>query len=84
MLRANYTEEEQQTFRRLHYHHPDPKIRQRFEILLLHSCGESIAETAILAGCNEKTVRHYIHLYASKGFNGITAVDHTKPESELG
>ncbi|MDR1382899.1 MAG: hypothetical protein LBJ67_03485 [Planctomycetaceae bacterium] len=37
MLRRDGTEQEKQTFHHLRFHHPNPCVRERFEVLWLHA-----------------------------------------------
>src|ERR1700734_1632399 len=51
MRRFIFTEEVQQALAKDRYHHPDPRVQQRMEIVLLKSKGETHERIAELAGC---------------------------------
>ena len=83
MLRANYTEQEKETFHTLRYDYPDRRIMARFEILWLHACGKFAPEIATLTGIHVVTVRKHITNYAKGGIELITTIDSNHPTSEL-
>jgi transposase len=83
MLRANYTEKEQNTFEQLRYNYPDERIMRRFEILWLHACGKFAPEIATLVNQNPHTVRDVINMYKKGGFDLVTTIDSNHPKSEL-
>jgi transposase len=83
MLRANYTEEERNTFQQLRYSYPDERIMRRFEILWLHGCGKSAPEIAPLVRQNPYTVRNVIKMYKNGGIELVTKIESNQPKSEL-
>jgi len=83
MLRANYTEVEQNTFRQLRYSYPDERIMQRFEILWLHACGKFAPEIATIVKQHPDTVRNVINMFKKGGIKLITTIDSNHPTSDL-
>jgi hypothetical protein len=83
MLRANYTEQEKETFQKLRYDYPDRRIMERFEVLWLHACGKFASEIATLTGIHANTVRKHITNYAKGGIKLVTTIDSNHPTSEL-
>ena len=83
MLRANYTEQEKETFQKLRYDYPDKRVMERLEVLWLHACGKRAPEIATLTNLHYDTVRKYIHDYAKGGVNLITTIESNHPTSEL-
>ena len=83
MLRANYTEEEQNTFQQLRYSYPDARIMRRFEILWLHARGKFAPEIATLVQQNPRTVRDVINMYKNGGLKLVTTIDSNRPTSDL-
>lgn len=83
MLRANYTEEERNTFQKLRYGYPDERIMRRFEILWLHACGKFAPEIASLVEQHPRTVRDVIKMYKTGGIELVTTIDSNHPTSEL-
>ena len=83
MQRANYTEEEKNTFQQLRFSYPDVRIQRRFEILWLHACGKFAPEIALLVKQNAATVREVINNFKKGGIKLITTIDSNHPTSEL-
>ncbi|MDR1382752.1 MAG: helix-turn-helix domain-containing protein [Planctomycetaceae bacterium] len=72
MLRRAYTEQEKQTFHHLRFHHPNPRILERFEVLWLHANDERFPKIAKLVRLSEASVRKYFRLYEQ---GGVALVD---------
>jgi transposase len=83
MLRANYTEEEQNTFHQMRYSYPDERIMRRFEILWLHACGKFAPEIATIVQQHPDVVRNVINMYNKGGIKLVTTIDSNHPASEL-
>jgi len=83
MQRANYTDEEKNTFQQLRFSYPDVRIQRRFEILWLHACGKFAPEIALLVQQNAATVREVINNFKKGGIKLITTIDSNHPTSEL-
>jgi transposase len=83
MQRADYTEEEKNTFQQLRYSYPDERIMRRFEILWLHACGKFAPEIATLVKQNPVTVRNVINMYKNGGVKLVTTIDSNHPTSDL-
>jgi transposase len=83
MLRANYTEQDRQTFEELRYHYPDARIMKRFEILWLHANGMKAPEIAKLVRQDVRTVRKVIKNFQKGGIELVTKIEYYKPTSEL-
>jgi transposase len=83
MLRADYTDEERNTFDTLRYTYPDARIMRRFEILWLHANGKFVPEIALLVRQDRRTVRTVIKNYQSGGIGLVTKIEYNRPISEL-
>jgi transposase len=83
MQRADYTEDDRNTFHDWRYHHPDPRLQRRFEILWLHSCGKYAPEIAPLVKQNLRTVRDVINKFKKGGLNLVMTIESNHPTSEL-
>jgi transposase len=81
--RANYTEDEKNTFQKLRFSYPNERIQRRFEILWLHACGKFAPEIAPLVKQNPATVREVINNYKKGGIELITTIGSNQPTSEL-
>jgi transposase len=53
------------------YHHPDPRVQERMEILWLKSKDEPHGRIAELADVSRSTVQRTLRIYATKGLDGI-------------
>ena len=83
MLRREYTDEEKQTFHHLRFHHSNPRVRDRFEVLWLHANQKSFPEIAILAKLSEASARKYYRLYEKGGVPLVEKIDAYRPKSAL-
>jgi transposase len=71
MRRFIFTEEVQQALAKERYHHPDPRVQQRMEIVLLKSKGETHERIAELAGVARRTVQRVLDVFAKEGLDGL-------------
>jgi transposase len=53
------------------YHHPDPRVQQRMEILWLKSRNEPHWRIADLARVSRSTVQRTLRIYAAEGLDGV-------------
>lgn len=53
------------------YHHPDPRVQERMEILWLKSQSEPHDRIATLANVSRSTVQRTLRIYAAKGLDGV-------------
>jgi len=53
------------------YHHPDPRVQQRMEILWLKSKNQTHVGIAALAHVSRSTVQRTLRIYAAQGLDGI-------------
>ncbi|MDR1384661.1 MAG: IS630 family transposase, partial [Planctomycetaceae bacterium] len=83
MLRRDYTEQEKQTFHHLRFHHPNPRIRECFEVLWLHANDERFPKIAQLVRLSEASVRKYFRLYEQGGVALVETIHAYRPKSAL-
>jgi hypothetical protein len=67
MLRGSYTKEERDYFFQMKNEHNDKRIRRRYDVLWLHSCGKFVPEIVELTRFTKVTVRRIIKRYLQKG-----------------
>jgi transposase len=53
------------------YHHPDPRVQQRMEILWLKSKNQTHGDIAELARVSRSTVQRTLRIYAARGLDGV-------------
>jgi transposase len=63
MRRFTFTDEELQAISRDRFHHPDPHVQQRMEILWLKAQGETHERSAVLASVSRRTVQRLLDLF---------------------
>src|ERR1051325_8119145 len=83
MRRFIFTEEVQQALAKDRYHHPDPRVQQRMEIVLLKSKGETHERIAELAGVSRRTVQRVLDVYAEECLDGLRKFHWHGPASAL-
>jgi transposase len=67
----SFSESVVETVARERYEHPDPRVQERMEILLLKSKKETHERIAELANVSRSTVQRTLRIYAAKGLDGI-------------
>jgi len=82
-LHITFTEAEQHIFNYERYHHPDPHIQRKMEVLWLKSHGLDTDLVAQLADVCPNTARTYFKDYQAGGLDQIKANNAYRPESEL-
>lgn len=71
MRRFIFTAEVQQALAKERYYHPDPRVQQRMEIVLLKSKGETHERIAELAGTSRRTVQRVLDVFEEAGIEGL-------------
>ena len=71
MRRFIFTAEVQQALAKERYYHPDPRVQQRMEIVLLKSKGETHERIAELAGASRRTVQRVLDVFEKAGLEGL-------------
>lgn len=56
------------------YHHPDPRVQQRVEILWLQSKNQTHGDIAELARVSRPTVQRALRTYAAQDLDGIRSL----------
>lgn len=83
MRRFIFTEEVQQALAKERYHHPDPRVQQRMEIVLLKSKAETHERIAELAGTSRRTVQRVLNVFEKDGLDGLRKFHWKGPSSAL-
>ncbi len=71
MRRFTFSEDVRQALARERYHHPDPRVQERMEIVWLKSQGERHERIAELAGTSRSTVQRVLNLFEKEGLDGL-------------
>lgn len=78
-----FTPEERKDLNYERYHHPDPRVQRRMEVLWLKSHGLPHAQIAEVAGVSENTMRADFELFLAGGVEKLKEMHYYRPESEL-
>lgn len=65
------------------YHHPDPRVQRKMEVLWLLHHGETHERVATLAGVSRRSVHRYLTDYLEGGLGLIRRCPHKGPVSQL-
>jgi transposase len=83
MIHLTIAEADQQAIAYERYHHPDPRVQRKMEILWLKKHELPTPQIAQLAGVCPNTVRNCFHEYIEGGLEQVKTLDNYRPESEL-
>jgi transposase len=78
-----FSEDTIEAIGRERYHHPDPRVQERMEILWLKSKDESHDRIAELANVSRSTVQRTLRIYAAQGVEGVRTFGWKGPVSAL-
>ncbi len=78
-----FTEAEKEAFHQERFHHPDPHVQLKMEVLWLLSQGLAIPEVARLAKVSIKTVGRYLKQFQQGGIEKLKENNYVGPTSEL-
>jgi len=76
-----FTPEDRKDLNYERYHHPDPRVQRRMEVLWLKSKGLPHAQIAELAGVSENTMRTDFELFIAGGIEKLKEMHYYRPES---
>jgi len=83
MLQMEFTEEETEQLHYERFHHPHPRVRQRYEVVYLKALNYPHQEIGRVARVSQPTVRSYLEDYQAGGLEKLKEVNFHKPTSEL-
>jgi len=83
MIQMTFTAEEKQAFNYERYHHPDPRVQRKMEVLWLKSQGVAPGEIARLADVCPNTMRNYLREYQEGGLERLKEMHYQHPHSAL-
>ena len=78
-----FSEAEKEAFHKERFHHPDPHVQLKMEVLWLLSQGLAIPEVARLAKVSVKTVGRYLKQFQQGGIEKLKENNYVGPTSEL-
>ena len=79
----SFSEDTIEAIGRDRYHHPDPRVQERMEILWLKSKDQSHERIAELANVSRSTVQRTLRIYAAQGVEGVRTFGWKGPVSAL-
>jgi transposase len=71
MRRFDFADEEHIAIAKERFHHPNPRVQRRMEILWLKQHGETHERIAELAGVSRRTVQRVLDLFAEGGLEAV-------------
>jgi transposase len=83
MRRFEFTEEQRQRIAHERFHHPDPAVRRRMEILWLKLHGETHERIAELTEMSRRTVQRVLDSFWNGGLEAVPQFHWHRPTSAL-
>jgi transposase len=83
MRPIRFTEEDRRALAHDRYHHPDPRVQRKMEVLWLKSLGVSHDRIALYAGVSRRTAQRYLNEYRDGGPERLRCTSWHHPESAL-
>lgn len=71
MRRFEFSDEEQRVIAHERYHHPNPRVQRRMEVLWLKYLGETHERIAVLAGVGRRTVQRILDMFETGGLQAV-------------
>jgi transposase len=83
MRSIHFTAEDRQALAHDRYHHPDPRVQRKMEVLWLKSHGLDHDRIASLADVSRRTVQRYLNEYREGGLARLRCCHWHQPQSAL-
>lgn len=83
MRSIHFTAEDRQALAHDRYHHPDPRVQLKMEVLWLKSHGLNHDDIATLADVSRRTVQRYLNEYREGGLARLRRCHWHQPQSVL-
>lgn len=83
MISITFTESDINALHKERFHHPDPRVQLRLEIVYLKALGYSHQEIGRITQVSQKTVRRCLRLYCEGGIDTLKADNSYRPTSQL-
>jgi transposase len=83
MRPISFTDEDRRALAHDRFHHPDPRVQRKFEVLWLKSHGLGHDDIATLADVSRRTVQRYLNEYHDGGLDGLRCRRWHQPRAAL-
>jgi len=83
MRSIHFTEGDRQALAHYRYHHPDPRVQRKVEVLWLKSHGLGHDQIAAYAGVSRRTVQRYLDEYLEGGLQRLCRGPRPRPRAAL-
>ena len=83
MIRIEFSQQDVKKLDHDRYHHPNPKIQKKMEVLYLKAKGISHREICRLSGVSHTTLVSYLHQYAEGGHERLKELGYRGRPNEL-
>jgi len=78
-----FTEDDRQALAHYRYHHPEPRVQRKVEVLWLKSHGLGHDRIAAYAGVSRRTVQRHLNEYLEGGLQCLCRRPRSRPRSAL-
>jgi transposase len=83
MRPIRFTPEDRRSLAHDRFHHPDPRVQRKIEVLWLKSHGLGHDDIATLADVSRRTVQRYLHEYREGGLDRLRRCRWQQPQGAL-
>jgi transposase len=83
MRPLSFTDEDRRSLAHDRFHHPDPRVQRKMEVLWLKSHGLGHDDIATLADVSRRTVQRYLNDYREGGLPGLRSCRWHQPQGAL-
>src|SRR5512135_2613718 len=83
MRTITFTEDDRKALAHDRYHHPDPRVQRKMEVLWLKSLGLTHDQIATYADVSRSTVQRYLDQYLAGGLQRLRQWQWHQPQSAL-
>ena len=83
MQSIEFSQNDLKSIRYERFHHPDPRVARRMEILSLKAAGFRHREIAKAAGVSRSTIQRLLNLFGKAGLEGVREFHEQGPTSAL-
>src|SRR3989304_4561172 len=83
MLKIEYTDQDLEQLHYERFHHPDPQVQRRMEVVYLDALGYPRQEIEKIARVSQKTIRRCVRLFQAGGIEALKQDKRYRPVSAL-
>ena len=80
MIKIEFSQEAIEALHYWRFHHPDPRVQLRMEVVYLRSQGMKIQDIIRLCKISKASVHKFLKVYATGGIEKLKEIDHYGPQ----